>query len=105
MSEKNIMSKKLTVTMSDYSVWEIPIEVIAKSRAEFYAKCEFDGDVEKSLKEDTLPAFEADAYKIIEWAEGNMNWEDVKEYAIKVKDPNIEEVYKEDWMNGPKEIV
>jgi hypothetical protein len=48
------LPKYLTIKQSDGSVWGVPVEMIARNRAEFYAS-EFDGDVEQSLQEDTLP--------------------------------------------------
>lgn len=52
------MHKLMTVEMPDGSKWGVPVEMIARSRAAYYAN-EFDGDVERSLAEDTLPLFES----------------------------------------------
>jgi hypothetical protein len=97
--------KYLRVTMSDGSRWDVPVEVIARSRATYYAS-EFGGDAEKSLKEDTLPLFEEDSYEIEDWAASNMNWSDVAEVARRAPDvPKPEVDYQEGWLNGDKEIV
>ena len=95
--------KYLRVTMPDGSKWDVPVYVIAKNRAEWYAH-EFGGDVERSLAEDTLPLFEADAFEIEDWASNNMNWSDVEVYAHKAK-PGPEVDYDEGWMNGDKDVV
>ena len=99
----NILDNKYRVTMPDGSTWEVPVRLIAENRAEYYVK-EFGGDIENSLKIGTLPLFEEDDYEIANWAKGNMDWSDVKEYAIQVKsleDPD----FQEGWVNGNYEIV
>ncbi|WP_457091424.1 hypothetical protein [Microvirga sp. P5_D2] len=78
-------AKFLTLEMSNGEVWGIPLEVIARDRAENY-KDEFDNDVERSLAEDTLPLFEDDPWNAQDWAANNMNWSDVAEYAVKLKE-------------------
>jgi len=81
-----VLSKKIRVTFDyDDSIWDIPVVVIAYDRAKYYAY-EYDNDVEKSLEEDTLPLFESDRFYIIDWFEGCMDWNDVKEVAIRRKD-------------------
>ena len=72
--------KELHVTTRDGAVYAIPVEVIAKDRAAWYA-VEFGGNVELSLRKDTLPLFEENPGEIIEWAVGNMNWSDVVDHA------------------------
>jgi hypothetical protein len=44
--------KYLSMTMPDGSKWGVPVEMIARNRAAHYAS-EFDGDVERSLTEDS----------------------------------------------------
>ncbi len=80
--------------------------LIARNRATHYAK-EFDGDVERSLAEDTIPLFESDDYEIKDWAANNMNWSDVKREAKKLKDamPLLPSDFHEAWVNGEKEVV
>ena len=97
------MDKMLHVTMPDGSVWGVPVYIIARNRAEHYSH-EFDFDVERSLQEDTLPAFEDD-YEITDWAEGHMNWEDVEKYAFLVKPAPTDSDFQEGWCNGDKEVV
>jgi hypothetical protein len=94
------MKKYYLVTMSDSSVWIVPVEIIARNRAEVY-KDEFGGDVERSLKEDTMPLFEADIFEIEDWACNNMNWSDVKDHAVMRTDAEPPS-YADDWVN-PKD--
>jgi hypothetical protein len=90
--------------MLDHSKWDIPIAVIARNRAESYAD-EFDGDVERSLKEDTLPLFEHTPYEIQDWAANNMDWSDVAAHATLVPTHPPKCDYQEGWVNGRKELV
>jgi hypothetical protein len=92
--------KVLIVTMSDSTRWAVPVDVIARNRAAHYAH-EFDGDVERSLNEDTLPLFAVDDYEIEDWAKNNMNWSDVMGSAWRVESPSKEALYEDDWPNAP----
>ena len=94
------MHKKMIVSMPDGSQWAVPVEAIARNRAEYYAARKFDGDVERSLNEDTLPLFEGDSYEIEDWATNNMNWSDVADQAECWQQPQRN--YQEGWLNGEK---
>jgi hypothetical protein len=98
------MKQRLIVEMPDGTRWGVPVEVIAYDRAKHYAS-EFDGDVERSLKEDTVPLFESDEFEIIDWAQNNMNWSDVEAHAGLMAQSEVEPDYQEGWVNGPKELV
>ncbi len=95
-------NKFLRITMPDDSQWDVSVMIIAKNRAKWYEK-DF-GSFEESLYKDTLPLFEDD-YEIEDWAENNMNWEDVKDFAKKVILPTLEVDYQDGWINGKKEII
>ena len=91
--------------MPDGSRWDVPIMIIAKDRASTYAH-EFDGNEEQSLRENTEPLFEDNAYEIKDWAMCEMNWKDVKEHAKPAPPLPASKVDWEDgWTNGKKEIV
>jgi hypothetical protein len=94
--------KVLRVNMPDGSKWDVPVSVIAKNRAEYYAH-EFDGDVIRSMQEDTLPLFDADHYEIEDWAANNMNWRDVERVATMAIHGEID--YQEGWVNGGKQVL
>lgn len=97
-----MQKKYLRVTMPDGSKWDVPVMVIAKSRAEYYShydKCSF----QEAFKE-TLNFFETDEPEIIDWAANNMDWEDVEDFARRVVSGE-EPDYQEGWVNGAKEIV
>jgi DNA (cytosine-5)-methyltransferase 1 len=45
------------------------------------------------------------ARDIIDWAAGNMNWDDVKDVAVEVPHLHEKVDYQEGWVNGEKDIV
>lgn len=89
--------------MSDGSRWGVPVEIIARDRAKAYAS-EFGDDIERSLAEDTVPLFTESEFEIIDWAQNNMNWDDVKQHAGRMAHSS-EPDYQEGWVNGDKELV
>lgn len=97
------MHKLMTVEMPDGSKWGVPVEMIARNRAAHYAD-EFDGDVERSLAEDTIPLFESDDYEIQDWAVNNMNWSDFDGHQVKVADAPAPD-FQEAWLSGEKDFV
>lgn len=99
----DVMNAVLRVTMPDGSLWDVPVAVIARHRAENYAD-EFGGDVERSLAEDTIPLF-ADDYEIRDWAGNNMYWSDVAEHAERA--PVEPEPYdpEEGWLSGDAVVL
>ena len=103
LGERVVPMKVLEITMPDGSVWGVPVDVIARNRAENYAG-EFGDDVGRSLAEDTGPLFDEDDYEIQDWAANNMNWDDVAAHATKLREPPAPD-YQEGWVNGEKRVV
>jgi hypothetical protein len=93
----------LRVTMPDKTLWNVSVATIAHSHASYYAK--LDGVPYERALEETLDLFKNDTYEIIDWAENNMNWEDVKKHAWKSHTPPETVDYQDGWVNGKKEIV
>jgi len=94
------MKKYMTVEMPDGSKWGVPVEMIAFDRAQHYAR-EFDGDIDRSLEEDTTPLFEAYDYAIQDWAISNMNWSDFNGHQVKLADAPKPD-FQDAWMSGDK---
>lgn len=97
-----ILEKKYIVEMPNGERWAVPVSVIAENRAKHYAH-EFDGDVTKSIMEDTAPLFTDDDYEIEDWAKNNMNWVDVMGSATLLTTGNTD--YQEGWCNGEAEVL
>jgi hypothetical protein len=99
-----IYGKTLMFYQTRYSGWKFQIKWIAHSRA-FHYMDEFGNDLTRSLLEDTLPLFTEDPAEIRHWAFGNMDWEDVKNYATPFMTKAPDTMIK-DWVNPYKtEIV
>ena len=94
--------KMLTIEMPDGSKWGVPMEMIARNRAAHYAH-EFDGDVERSMAEDTMPLFESDDYEVEDWAANNMNWSDVEHLAVCTQKGSVD--FDDGWANGDKDVI
>lgn len=101
-SVEEIKRCALRVKMLDGSRWDVPVAVIAEDRANCN-KSEFGGDLQRSLDEDTWPCFADDDFEVEDWAENNMNWDDVKAHAVQTERPQV--YYQDGWVNGEKEIV
>ena len=95
----------LTVEMPDLNLYAIPLKVIADNRAKYFAQWD-EITYDESLYDDTIPLFMAETYEIEDWASNNMDWDDVKEYAIKIETKAKHEYdFQDGWMNGNKEIL
>lgn len=94
-------SDRLRVTMPDGSLYDIPVQLIADSRDEYYSIQDPDAH-EDTVK---LCRDSDDNYEILDWAGGNMNWEDVEPYSKLAGRTPIENDFQEGWINGDKEIV
>lgn len=90
------MHRLMTILMPDGSKWGVPVEMIARNRAEYYAH-EFGGDIKRSLAH-TLGQF-SDDYAITYWARYKMNWSDFDGHQVEVSEaPPID--FQEAWVNG-----
>lgn len=92
----------IVVEMLDGSKWGVSLDEGLICRAKNYAD-EFDGDVERSLQEDTLPLLKEDPDEILDWIVGNMNWDDFKTHYLIEDPPEID--FQDGWMSGEKKIV
>lgn len=99
------MKQLITMKMPDGTTWAVDVEDVVVSRADHY-KSEFDGDITRSIEEDTKPLFEEEEYQIRDWAFNNMNWEDFKN-PRKIADAPVltPEDFNEAWNSADKELA
>ena len=83
------------ITMPDGSEWAVPVSVIAAHRSATVTVREVDPD-------DTAELFEDDE-QIADWAQNDMNWDEVKAHAKQVKEPQPPD-YADGWVNGAWEV-
>jgi len=105
----------MTIEMPDESIWAVPVMKIVQNRLNFCASehaKNFPGEKnpladirEKILQEEVLPLFTEDDYEIKDWASGNMDWDDIKEYAIEIPNSKTPTDFQRGWVNGQKELV
>lgn len=94
--------KAIRITMPDGSRWDVPAHAVADNRARYYSEKE--GSGEEGYREEYEFTME-DRYELLDWAAGNMDWDDVAEQARRVDDPPADMDYQEGWINGEREIV
>lgn len=100
--------KVLQFDLSNGSTWQIPATIIARHRARYYAYNDtkmaenhpeyrkvYDSELECALSNDK---------ELIDWAENNMDWVEVKFDAVCVKKAP-EADFQEAWINSYKLVV
>lgn len=101
------MEKYLRVKMSDGSIYDIPAEVIAEHRANYYENnsaeklayhsSSIQPRLRKAEKEFALDNDEV----LVDWATNKMDWKYVEKFAVKVDLNN----YEEEWKSAEKQII
>lgn len=92
------MKKYLLVEMPDFSVWRVPVQVIADAMTDYYVEqC---GEDREKAKAETERLFAEDEYEIQDWAANNMDWDEVEPHAVQVSAGEVD--YQEGWVNGAK---
>ncbi len=102
------MKKYLRVEMPDGAMYDIPAEIIAEHRAQFFES----SSAEKltyhssSIQPRLLLAEKEFALEndevLIEWASERMEWKDLVNFAKKVEH---EKNYDKDWKTAPKKVI
>ena len=90
------MKKYMLVRMPDQSVWRVPTYLIALSRHAYY---DSRGEDPQQVRAETAALFE-DPREIADWAENNMDWDEIKSQAEIVKKGEID--YQAGWCEGDK---
>lgn len=97
------MSKYITIKFSNGEKYRIPAKVVAEDRADYYAtKFEGEEGEYEDIFEDEMWVLDSE-YELIDWMTGNMDWEDVKEYAEYIGDESINK--SDEFTNAEKEVV
>ena len=97
------LPKYLTVKQSDGSVWGVPVEMIARNRAEFYAHLH-GNNVEQSLQNNTVPLFVSDPDEISYWAIQKMRWSDFDGHQVQLSPPEPVD-FQKGWLSGEKGLA
>nr|DAY15900.1 MAG TPA: hypothetical protein [Caudoviricetes sp.] len=92
------MKKYLLVEMPDFSVWRVPVQVIADVYTDYYA--ERDGQDREKVKTETERLFTAYEFEIEDWAANNMDWDEIEPHAVRVSAGEVD--YQAGWESGKK---
>lgn len=99
-----MMKRLYVITMPDGSKWGVPAEIIAKSRAEYYAEIDPDTTYEEEYNA-MIEWFDTKDYEFADWAKNNMDWDDVKQYAVRMPSETAVIDWQEGWVNGEHEYI
>lgn len=98
-----LATKYIHIDMPDNFTYAIPVMVIAEHKAFKVTKYNGDLNFYQAMTTEVLPEFESDEYAIKDWAQNDMNWADVKKYAVRLeKKQEID--YQDAWVNGEMTI-
>ena len=96
LKSKNIYA----VTMENGDVYGVPAELIADDYAKHYASL---GEDYQENYNAMMHWFETDDYEFADWAKGSMDWDDVKDKAVLLKEEMPIVDFQEGWVNGEYE--
>jgi hypothetical protein len=91
----------LHVKFPNNEVFQIPIDVIANDRTKYYSK--IDGFKEGSLEWQEEYKLSLVPGEVFDWVQNNMDWEDVKQYAVKMDVPIVTD-YDKMWHGASFDI-
>lgn len=97
--------KYIEVDMPDGSTWRVAAELVAEPRARYYAREDTGADVGVDHERVYREELKDDAEDLIDWAQNNMNWEDVQANAKMVVTPDSHVDYQDGWVNGDMRVV
>lgn len=92
------MKKYLLVRMPDFSVWDVPTQIIADNRIDYHVRRY--GVGREQAKAETEQLFTEHPFYIEDWVANNMDWDEVKAHAVQVRGNGVD--YQEGWVNGEK---
>lgn len=84
-------------TLSDGSIWEVPMCIIEHNRSTYYHESYPDEfPTLDSALADTKELF-SDDYEAHDWAVNNMNWDDVERFSKQINSGMVD--MQEEWVN------
>lgn len=98
--------KNLNIKFPNGEVFQIPTEVIAEQRTQYYAGVDGFEKGSKEWEDEFNHSMRPD--EILDWVQNNMDWIDVKEHATKVPPSyitsSIDFNYDKAWFNSEFEV-
>lgn len=93
-------AKYYTVEMTNGDIYGIPAAVIAEDYATYYKGKPENDDMEKRRFDYMMGLFDKKDYDFEDWAQNNMDWDDVKHCAVLLKRGEVKVDFQECWVNG-----
>lgn len=90
--------KYFAADMPDGKRYGIPVEVIAKDCAQYYAR--YHGEDYQENFDTMMNWFDTGNFEFADWAINSMNWDDVKDIAVVLSEDDEPCDYEEGWLNG-----
>jgi arginine deiminase len=89
--------KKIIIKFHKGVTYEVPAFIIAEDRANYYANIDgYERDSQEYLDEINF-ALNGE-YELFDWIQNNMNWDDLKLYAVRVENDIFD--VEEEWDKG-----
>lgn len=88
----------IRVTM-EFETWDVPAQIVADFRDE--NRWVMRGDMSDTIGQCKREGSEA---KLLDWAHGNMNWDDVEKHAVRVP-RELPQDRQDGWVNGKHTII
>lgn len=88
------------VTMSNGDKYGVPAKVIADNYATYYQSV---GEDYQENFDTMMDWFHQGDFEFADWAKNNMDWDDVKEYAVLLERAPQEVDFQDGWVNGAYE--
>ncbi len=102
------MKKYVRVRMSDGVVYDIPAEIIAAHRADYFENNSAEkltyhaSSIQPRLRSAEMEFAMKNDDALLEWAD-KMEWKDLKDHAVKVE-PEPKD-YEKDWKTAKKQVI
>lgn len=96
------MSRHIRINFSNGETYDIPAEVVAIRRADYYAEIDGHEVGSKEWKDEFNYTLDSD-YELKDWLQGNMDWADVKGHALYVPKSKTKDDYS--FSNVDIEII
>lgn len=96
--------KSIIITFDNGEIYEVPVEIVAKSRTNYYA--EIDGFEEGS--EDYKREYDysiSDSYELKDWITSNMNWSDLSHVAKRIDSENKKYDYENQFIKAHIQVI
>ncbi len=95
------MSKTIIITFNNGEIYEVPADIVAQSRAEYYSQIDGVEYGSDEYQKEYQYSY-SDNYELLDWINNNMNWSDISKFAKRIDLVNYD--YEKNFINADKKI-